>query len=254
MLDGTGLKLVVSDIDGCLSVDKGIPFDPSAMAALREHQDRAGEGVGLPITLCSGRGQPYMEAIGQFLGITEPMICEAGSMLFDPRDDSVTLNPSITEDHLEAMKELRKKLRLSFKGRNIRFEIGKEICLSINPFPFPMGSEELENAVEGLLQETIDLAEGGLFHISRSSCSVDVTPKGVDKASGIAMLSERIGVSPDEMVGIGDSYNDLSFLNTVGSSACPNNAVQIIKDLVQYVSPERHILGVLDIIAHYSRV
>ena len=252
MLNGTGLKLVVSDIDGCLSVDKGIPFDPAAMAALREHQDRAREGMGLPITLCSGRGQPYMEAIGQFLGITEPMICEAGSMLFDPRDDSVTLNPLITDDHLDAMRELRKKLRQSFKGRNIRFEVGKEICLSINPFPFPTGSEGLENAVQGLLQETVDLADCELFNVTRSSCSVDVTPKGVDKASGIAMLSERIGVSPEEMVGIGDSYNDLSFLKAVGASACPENGVQLIKDLVKYVSPERHILGVLDIIAHYS--
>lgn len=252
VLDGTRLKLVVSDIDGCLSVDKGIPFDPSAMAALRKHQDRAREGIGLPITLCSGRGQPYMEAIGQFLGITEPMICEAGSLLFDPRDDSVTINPNITNDHLEAMKELRDKLRRSFKGRNVRFEVGKEICLSINPFPFPMGSDALENAVEGLLQETIDLAKGGLFHISRSSCSVDVTPSGVDKSSGIAMLSERIGVGPEEMLGVGDSYNDLSFLRSVGVSACPNNAVQPVKDLAKYVSPERHILGVLDIIARFS--
>lgn len=252
MLDGTGLKLVISDIDGCLSVDKGIPFDPVGMAALREHQDRAREGIGLPITLCSGRGQPYMEAVGQFLGITEPMICEAGSMIYDPRVDTVTLNPMITDDHIKAMRGLKKKLFQSFEGRGIRFDVGKEICLSISPLPFPVESEELDKAVIELLQETIDLAEEDLFNVSRSSCSVDVTPKGVDKASGIAMLSEKIGVAPMDMLGIGDSYNDLSFLKIVGTSACPANGVPSVKELVHYVSPERHIMGVLDIISHYS--
>lgn len=252
MLECKNLKLIVSDIDGCLSVDKGIPFDYRGMSALREHQDRAKNGTELPLTLCSGRGQSYMEAIGQFLGITEPMICEAGSLLYDPIDDSVIANPEITDRHLAALKTIREDLAVHLKPGSIRFEIGKEICLSINPYPFPKDPDELDQTILDLLDKTLNFADGKLFNINRSSCSVDITPKGVDKASGIKMLSEKTGIQPEEMLGIGDSYNDVAFLKKVGISSCPANGVDPVKAMVDYVSTKKHIDGVLDIIGHYS--
>jgi len=78
-------------------------------------------------------------------------------------------------------------------------------------------------------------------------------PAGIDKGQGVRWLAELVGISLDDMAGIGDSPPDLSFLRIVGRAAAPANAHPEVKAAVGYVSPFRNGKGVVDIIRRWMR-
>lgn len=60
--------------------------------------------------------------------------------------------------------------------------------------------------------------------------SVDVTPKGIDKSSGVAEWCKHHDISPQQVIGVGDSNNDLEFLECVGFAvAMGNSTPEILK-------------------------
>ena len=54
---------------------------------------------------------------------------------------------------------------------------------------------------------------------------IDVTPPGIDKASAMAWLAERWGLSLDECIACGDSGNDAAMLRVAGTAVVVANAL-----------------------------
>ncbi|HEX7069182.1 MAG TPA: HAD family phosphatase, partial [Rhodothermales bacterium] len=81
------IRLFVSDIDGCLS-EAYRPYDIPAfsrLAAMVADAGGLGDKPGIPaFSLCSGRAFAYVEAMTQLLGISTPVLFEAGGGIFDP--------------------------------------------------------------------------------------------------------------------------------------------------------------------------
>jgi hydroxymethylpyrimidine pyrophosphatase-like HAD family hydrolase len=58
---------------------------------------------------------------------------------------------------------------------------------------------------------------------------VMVLPAGVDKASGLAAALEELGLSPAELVGVGDAENDVPMLRFAGCGAAVGSAIPELK-------------------------
>ncbi len=86
------------------------------------------------------------------------------------------------------------------------------------------------------------------LEVTHSKSAVDITLAGVNKGSALEYLSEITGIKLKNMLGVGDSKGDLSFLKKVGVPAAPSNATDVVKEVVKYVSPYTNIKGVMDII------
>ncbi len=70
----------------------------------------------------------------------------------------------------------------------------------------------------------------GKLKITELHCGIS------DKASCLQGISERYGLSLDEMAYMGDDYNDLGALRMVGLPACPADALPAVKAAAFYVS------------------
>jgi HAD superfamily hydrolase (TIGR01484 family) len=240
------VKLIVSDIEGCLSSGKGLPLDLAALTKIQVHNRKAQEGDRIPLTLCTGRPQPFVEAFCQMLSVHLPCVCENGALLYDFREDTIVRHPNITERHLKALQELEDLLDSKVKQEYpYRREPGKEICISLNP-DAPV--ESYADQVKSLYEHIEPYVDQDLFTVTHSTSAVDITPKGIDKAAGIRFLSKTLNIPRAHMLGIGDTMGDLPFLHIVGLAAAPFNAENAVKDVVQYVSPEPGAQGVIDII------
>ncbi|MFR0586595.1 HAD-IIB family hydrolase [Lactobacillus porci] len=55
--------------------------------------------------------------------------------------------------------------------------------------------------------------------------SVDFSKVGISKASGLRLLGQRLGISPNEMVSFGDSGNDVEMLHYTGRSYATSTAL-----------------------------
>ncbi len=65
---------------------------------------------------------------------------------------------------------------------------------------------------------------------------LDVMPKGVTKGAGIRWLADRMGISVDEVIACGDSYNDLSMIEAAGLGVAMANAEEGLKAAADYVT------------------
>lgn len=78
--------------------------------------------------------------------------------------------------------------------------------------------------------------------------SIDVVPKGCTKASGVRRLSEKLGIGLEEIMALGDSYNDMEMLAEVGLGVAVNNAVDSLKARADYTCEGTYIDGVIEAI------
>src|SRR5690606_9639996 len=78
--------------------------------------------------------------------------------------------------------------------------------------------------------------------------AVMVLPPGVNKATGLAAALEDLGLSPHNVVGVGDAENDHAFMNACGCSAAVANALPMLKAEADHVLEASHGEGVEELI------
>lgn len=66
----------------------------------------------------------------------------------------------------------------------------------------------------------------------------DITARGVTKASGIREWCKITGIKPEEIIGFGDSENDIEFLQTVGYAVAMGNATDEVKAIANEVTDD----------------
>ena len=77
---------------------------------------------------------------------------------------------------------------------------------------------------------------GDLAVVQSNPRYVELIEPGVSKASALERLAVILHVKRDEVMAIGDSYNDLPMLRAAGLSVAMGNAVQAVKDSCQVVT------------------
>jgi hydroxymethylpyrimidine pyrophosphatase-like HAD family hydrolase len=103
--------------------------------------------------------------------------------------------------------------------------------------------EPHENSVIGAIRDL------GLEHqIIFNKGAVMVLPAGINKASGLNAALAVLGLSPHNVVGVGDAENDHSFLALCECSVAVSNALPMIKERVDLVTGKDHGAGVSELI------
>ncbi len=65
---------------------------------------------------------------------------------------------------------------------------------------------------------------------------LELVPKGIDKAQSLSVLLKELNMSKDEMMAIGDGFNDLSMIKYAGLGIAMENAQQIVKDNADFIT------------------
>lgn len=65
---------------------------------------------------------------------------------------------------------------------------------------------------------------------------LDMVPKGVNKATALQFLGERLGIEPSQMMAFGDHYNDLEMLSFVGESYAMFDAKPGIREICRHTA------------------
>lgn len=65
---------------------------------------------------------------------------------------------------------------------------------------------------------------------------LELVPPGIDKARSLAVLLERLGLTREEMVAMGDGYNDLSMIRFAGMGVAMANAQEPVRKAADYIT------------------
>ncbi|WP_294616599.1 Cof-type HAD-IIB family hydrolase [uncultured Bacteroides sp.] len=80
---------------------------------------------------------------------------------------------------------------------------------------------------------------------------LELVPLGIDKARSLAVLLEKSGIAREEMVAMGDGYNDLSMIEYAGLGIAMGNAQVTVKAAADYIAPTNDEDGVAVAVEHY---
>lgn len=129
--------------------------------------------------------------------------------------DYIRSSRTVVEDQVQALRERGddiEKITINFgydpQGRRIGYEEAWEV---LKDFP-------QYNPVSGGMQ------------------NIEVTAKGVSKASGLLWLGKYLKIKPEEMIVFGDSGNDIDMLRMAGTGVAMGNAEQEAKEAADYVT------------------
>ncbi len=78
--------------------------------------------------------------------------------------------------------------------------------------------------------------------------AVMVLPTGIDKAAGLKAAIVDLKVSLNQTVGVGDAENDRAFLDLCGYSVAVANALSMLKETVDWVTPSARGAGICELI------
>lgn len=219
------IKVFVTDIDGCLTRPFEAP-DWDVLTIIRGLNQKSRQQESYPpLTICSGRPLPYVEAVAQWLDIDLPIIFENAG-LYSLKTNKLTINHFNDQAQEEAGKLkswLFEHILADYPGAI--FEFSKKTDIGFI-HPEKKIIDEIYPIVKNYVGEY-----STLFEVHKTDISINIILQTNNKKEGIVSLAEELEIDVSEMAFIGDASGDVEALNLVGYPFAPLNAIEEIKDI-----------------------
>lgn len=243
------LKLVATDLDGTLLHTDGTVTGRTRRAL------RAVEDLGVTVVFVTGRPVRWMEDLWEHVGGHGLAVCSNGGIVYDVQEHAVSMARTIPRDVLLAVGAA---IRRAIPGTTFALErtdgFAKEPgFLTRNPAPPDLEVGPLDEIADDSVVKLLarhEETDPELFwaqvesHVSgrvtttwsSTGALVEISGIGVTKASTLAILCERLGVSADEVVAFGDMPNDVPMLTWAGTSYAMAGAHPLVRDAADHLA------------------
>jgi len=244
--------LFVADAEGCITPPYRTEVDLRKFQRLRGYCEFVKSEAGRqfpPLIVYTGRPQGYVEMLAQSLGMIDsifdlPFVIENGAALYFPASKRTRL--LITDEQQKLIQKTYSQL--TEKMDKNEFE-PKTHMVTINPIPSQQTIDDLQQEVIVILEE-IGILD--LLTVNSTASAVDITPKNINKLSGLEKaLEEYHELRPDRreqgfdsIIGIGDSTSDLCVLQKVGTAYCSaHNVDPVVSKFVEKHFGTDHVIN-----------
>jgi len=220
-------------------------MDVASLAKIAEHNRLARERRDRPVvTLCSGRPQPFAEAMCKLIGNLEaPCIAENGVWMYHPGENLYLMDPGITRDDQRVVRDASEWIEGEFGPRGVQQQPGKSAAVSLY-HPDTGYLRSIAPVIEAEFRR-----RGWPLRVSMTWLYINCDLMHVSKGTGVDRLLKSVGVEKDRVAGIGDTTGDGPIRERVGWFACPANAQEEIKREADYVAQREEAAGVVEILA-----
>lgn len=264
-----GYKMIVTDLDDTLLNSEG-KISKEDKEMIMEAQRR-----GIKFVLASGRPTFAMRKLAEELELDRYgsyILSYNGGVITCCESQEELLNESLKKEDLHRLYEFSKEHKvhiITYLGDEIISESESEyIDVEVNltgmnhklvccfkeavdqeaikciMLEEPSYLKEVESKLKENLGEEYSIAISKPFFL-------EVTKKGIDKGNSILKLAERLGIRSDEIIAVGDSYNDISMLKVAGKSVAVENAKPEIKAMVDYITTSNEKGGMAKLIKKF---
>ena len=209
---------LAADYDGTLASQGTVA--PETIEALR----RLG-ATGRKLILVTGRRVDDLIRVFPEVAIFDRVVAENGPVIYRPqsRETRVLSRPPLPA----FIEELRRR--------------------GVEPLTVGQVFVATEQPNERIVLDVI--GEMGLdLEVILNKGSVMVLPASVSKATGLSAALEELGISPEDVVGIGDAENDEAFLAICGLGVAVANALDSLKARADQVTQGENGTGVREVI------
>jgi hydroxymethylpyrimidine pyrophosphatase-like HAD family hydrolase len=211
---------LATDYDGTLAHDGRV--DEATIAALVRLRE-----TGRRLLLVTGRELPDLRSIFPRLELFDRIVAENGALIYRPATkEEKVLGSAPPAAFLEELER-----------RGVRpLSVGRVVVATWEPH---------EAAVLDAIHRL-----GLELQVVFNKGAVMVLPSGINKATGLAIALEELGLSPHNAVGVGDAENDHAFLAHCECAVAVANALPALKERADWVTRGDHGAGVAELVEH----
>ena len=257
-------KLVAVDIDGTLLNSQGIITEKTVNSIQRAVEK------GVIFTICTGRPIQGVERFNSILNLDAPFITYNGAMIVMGKSKEILFEQGLSTEGARCILNWGKKLKttiivwsnnkLYVNELNERVHDYKQLS-TVEPILIENEEDMIQNGITKILWydnvEKINyylnvlkdkLGEGVSYYTSKPTF-LEFVDKRVSKAVAMEKLGSHFGIKSEEMIAIGDGFNDLPMIEYAGLGVAMGNSLEIIKERADYVTfsnDEDGIAHVLD--------
>jgi Cof subfamily protein (haloacid dehalogenase superfamily) len=244
-------KLIASDIDGTLLNSKNM-LTPKTVEAIKSLKSK-----GVYFVLCTGRPVQGVYDIYDQLELDSPVITYNGAVVLLSKTGPVIFEKSLTPYDtgfiIKKGEALGTNMAIWCDSRlyTNRFdERSSEYSLISGIDPVIYNHESIifqKGATKVVFHDTVEkiknfekelkplLSENALCHTSRPYF-LEFVNSGVSKSLAMEKLGEHLGIMRDEMIAIGDGFNDLSMIEYAGLGIAMGNAEDEVREKAGFVT------------------
>lgn len=262
-------KMIILDLDDTLLLDNGKISDENKKV-LKMAQEK-----GVKVVLASGRPTFAIKHIADELELNKYggyILSYNGSRIIDYKTNEVLYEIDLTKNQVEELYNLALKYETF-----IHTYVGDEI-LTCHDNPYTYIESEItgmklnmcDDFVKSLPEKCVKVimlqapnhlkeVETMLKPIINDKMTMTITKpfflefmnREVDKSKSILRLCDILNIDIKEVIAIGDSYNDLSMIETAGVGIAMGNAVEEVKNVADYITDTNENDGVAKAIYKY---
>ncbi len=124
--------------------------------------------------------------------------------------------------------------------------------LSVINFPVPKCLIVGDPEPLALLEEKMKKELDGQMNVFRSEpFFLELVPNGIDKAGSLSVLLDKLNMRREELVAVGDGFNDLSMIKFAGLGVAMANAQDIVKESADYITLSNEEDGVASVVERF---
>lgn len=248
-------RLVMADVDGTLIMPGGKPAVKASDELIRSVA--AVKKKGVSFSLATARSWDWVERLVNSLELDSYLILDNGARIYDCQSQKYIFESFIEEEKAKQLAEeltragseviiVNSKERFVYKSSENKKvgDVVKMMVLHVTPFEAQEINEQISTS-SGL---SVTKSVSGINPIRES---VHITNKKARKELALGRIVDLMGISLDAVIGIGDSYNDFSFLAACGLKVAMGNAVAEIKSIADYVAPSYEENGVVTVLEKF---
>ena len=244
-------QLVLCDLDGTLLNHENLvsPENLAAIAALADHQ--------IGFTLSTGRMDCMTRLYVSQLRVTLPIIACNGAVIRDCASNELIRKTCIPPEDVLLITSWMSRHKMDYliyspdavyypaesRRIDVLHQYNRQAAAHHeSPVPlFELNSHLLDQRADqvvkmlAILPEQKDQSDLQQFLAARKGCeavrsmdnTMDIMASGVSKGDAMVTLADMIGISPDNVVALGDHDNDVSMLQTAGLGIAMGNATPL---------------------------
>lgn len=262
------IKLVALDLDDTL-LDSELKISGDCVRTIQEVRQR-----GVIITISTGRMYPSALPYALQLGIDVPLITYQGAWVKNSLSQEILYYKPVPRELAREVIEYFQSSgihchsyvydrlvmeSLTDEGQFYTRLAGVEATLVDSL----LGSLETGDALKIMaisnqeqkllfLERELKNKYGDKLHITRSKpCFLEVMHPDADKARALEVIARHYRIDREEVMAVGDSYNDLEMIKWAGVGVAMGNAVRAVQDAADFITSSNEEEGVAEALRHF---
>ncbi|WP_291102962.1 MULTISPECIES: Cof-type HAD-IIB family hydrolase [unclassified Flavobacterium] len=261
-------KMLVLDMDDTLLTD-----DHKISRENREMLFKAQE-MGVYVILASGRPTPAMIAYAKDLHLdvnNSYMISYNGAVITDLKEDKILFEQTLTQEQIHALYDYSVKSKthiITYLDGKVVSETDSEyIDIELNITGLEHNKVlDFKDVVKSSVIKCILLEEPSYLkqvekdlkevmpHLSICMSKpffLEVAQNGIDKASSIKFLAEKLNIHQSEIIAVGNAGNDLAMVEYAGLGVWVDNVDPELRHLADVIVASNNDHGVAEVVRRF---